>query len=39
MYKVRFWSVLLGKNVIKSFDDITEAAEFAKAKNGILVCA
>ena len=39
MYRVSFWSELLGKIVVKEFDDVTEATEFARAKNGILICA
>lgn len=36
MYRVRFWSSLLEKVVVKEFEDVTEALAFAKAKNGIL---
>lgn len=39
MYKVSFWSEALNKTVIRTFDNATEAAEFAKTKNGILICA
>lgn len=39
MYKVSFWSELLNKTVVKSFDSAADAAAFAKAKNGILICA
>lgn len=36
MYRVRFWSNLLEKVVVKEFEDVNEALEFARSKNGIL---
>lgn len=36
MYRVRFWSNLLDKVVVKEFEDVNEALAFAKTKNGIL---
>lgn len=37
MFKVKFWSELLDKVVVKTFDSYIEAAEFARKTRGIIV--
>ena len=37
MYKVRFYSELLKREVIKNFDSLKEAFDFAHKVGGILV--
>ena len=38
MCKVKFWSMLLNKYVIKSFETFAEAQAFAVRYNGVIRC-
>ena len=37
MIKVKFWSKLLNKEVVKTFSNAEEATAFAVEKNGIII--
>lgn len=37
MYKVKFWSSLVNRHCVKSFDRARDAVEFASEMNGIII--
>lgn len=37
MFKVQFWSILLDKYVVSSFDTMAEAMAFASRRNGVIL--